>query len=394
MNLSSYQIDFEAVDSWFFRESRPHDAAGAARLSSLFPPPARTLAGAVKTLLGNSLGVNWQQFARGSSNITLDGHDLYHWLNGGISFGSVRLVRGINGQREMLYPAPLCLLAHGEESKKLVRLQPGEPVRCDLGTVRLPELAHQANGAAPLERTWVTANGLARILAGAELDDIELVPESDLVTYEPRLGIGRDNRKGTVQEGLLYQTSHIRLRPDVALSLEARLPDELADQLATTMAASAIQRIGGEGRMAYLTLYPGSQPLPEAPAAKSSAKGLVLMLLNDTVITGTEKAPLPGFTPVQRDGVDMWLGEINGVELVLECCVMGKALRRGGWDLQNNAPAPVHSLTPAGSCFFVRLAGEAQSFDQAIAQLHGASLSTGEAHQQHQHGQIFCGLWT
>ena len=65
MNLTPYQINFEPVDSWFFRESRPHDAAGAAQLSSLFPPPIRTLAGAFKTLIGNSLGINWQQFARG-----------------------------------------------------------------------------------------------------------------------------------------------------------------------------------------------------------------------------------------------------------------------------------------------------------------------------------------
>lgn len=394
MSLNNYQIDFEPADSWFFRESRPHDAAGAARLSSLFPPPARTLAGAVKTLLGNNLGVNWQQFARGSSNITVEGHDLYYWLNGGISFSNVRLVREINGQRDMLYPAPLCVLAYGEVTKELVRLQPGEPVRCDLGTVRLPELAHQADGAAPLEKTWVTADDLARILAGGQLDDIKLIRESDLVTYEPRLGIGRDNRKGTVKEGLLYQTSHIRLKPGVALSLETRLPDELASQLANTLATSAIQRVGGEGRMAHLTLHAGSEPLPKAPAVSSSAKGLVLMLINDAVITGTDKAPLPGFTPVQQDGVDMWLGEINGVELVLECCVVGKAVRRGGWDLQHNCPAPVCSLTPAGSCFFVRLAGEALSLDQAIEQLHGASLRTGEAHQQHQHGQILCGLWT
>ena len=96
-------------------------------------------------------------------------------------------------------------------SKKSVRLQPGEPVHCDLGRVRLPELAHKVEGAATLEKTWVTADDLGRILAGNGLDGIELIPQSKLVTYEPRLGIGRNNQTGIAKEGQLYQTHHIRL---------------------------------------------------------------------------------------------------------------------------------------------------------------------------------------
>ncbi len=392
MSLNRYQIDFEPVDSWFFRESRPHDATGAARLSSLFPPPARTLAGSVKTLLGNSLGVNWQQFAKGIETRSVDGQDLQYWLNGGIEFGDVRLVREQNNRREMLYPVPLCLLAYGDNQQKIVRLQPGEPVHCDLGRVRLPELAHKVEGAATLEKTWVTADDLGRILAGNGLDGIELIPQSKLVTYEPRLGIGRNNQTGTAKEGQLYQTHHIRLATDIRLSLEAGLPEQLASHLSSTLAASAIQRTGGEGRMAHLTLRQGSQPLPMAPVANAKTQGLILILANDTDLANDQGTPLPGFTPVQQDGVDRWLGNINGIELLLECCVVGKAIRRGGWDLKNSAPTPVRSLTPAGSCYFVRLAGELLSLEQAIKQLHGATLRPADTNT-HQQGQIFCGLW-
>ena len=45
-------ITLTAYDTWFFREFRPHDAVGASELSSLFPPPIRTLAGALRTLIG------------------------------------------------------------------------------------------------------------------------------------------------------------------------------------------------------------------------------------------------------------------------------------------------------------------------------------------------------
>ena len=53
-------ITLTAYDTWFFRESRPHDAVGASELSSLFPPPIRTLAGALRTLIGDQLAINWQ----------------------------------------------------------------------------------------------------------------------------------------------------------------------------------------------------------------------------------------------------------------------------------------------------------------------------------------------
>ncbi|WP_407647963.1 type III-B CRISPR module-associated Cmr3 family protein [Endozoicomonas gorgoniicola] len=40
-----WRLIFTPVDTWFFRESRPHGAAGADRLESLFPPPVRTVVG-------------------------------------------------------------------------------------------------------------------------------------------------------------------------------------------------------------------------------------------------------------------------------------------------------------------------------------------------------------
>ena len=413
MTMKTYQIQCEPVDSWFIRESRPHDAAGAARLNSLFPPPVRTLVGAVKTLIGNSLGVNWNALKQGDTGITIDGKDLSFWLGGKgqpaqLATGRLHLVREENGKKELLFPIPLSVLGVKDKSKAtintikdtikdtqrlLVRLVPGEPVHCDLGTVRLPTMATAVAGASTLEKTWVSQTDLALILSGSDdLDGIKLIKEKDLVEFEPRLGIGRDNQKGLVKEGMLYQTKHIRLKHGVSLSLEMTLPEQLAGHLGKTLAISAVHRFGGEGRMAHLSLVAGGHPLPKAPEAKKDTQGLMLMLLNDAAVAGSDGAPLAGFKKVQQAGVDLWLGAINGVELVLECCVIGKPVRRGGWDLQKSAPTAVRPLTPAGSCFFVRLADKAQSLDQAIKQLHGITLSTDSPDQQQ--GQILCGLWT
>ena len=45
---------FTPLDTWFFRESRPHGSIGSSELGSVFPPPVRTLLGALRTLIGDT----------------------------------------------------------------------------------------------------------------------------------------------------------------------------------------------------------------------------------------------------------------------------------------------------------------------------------------------------
>ena len=58
--MTKQTVSFNAVDTLFFRESRPMESQG--ELQSVFPPPIRTLAGALRTLIGENAGVNWSHF--------------------------------------------------------------------------------------------------------------------------------------------------------------------------------------------------------------------------------------------------------------------------------------------------------------------------------------------
>ena len=57
---------FTPLDTWFFRESRPHGSIGSSELGSVFPPPVRTLLGALRTLIGDTWlqrnSKSWRQF--------------------------------------------------------------------------------------------------------------------------------------------------------------------------------------------------------------------------------------------------------------------------------------------------------------------------------------------
>ena len=81
-NATTLQCSLAPLDTWFFRESRPHGSVGASELGSVFPPPVRTLAGALRTCIGDAwfanTGSNWQEFAR----------DAHHPLRAIIGFGN------------------------------------------------------------------------------------------------------------------------------------------------------------------------------------------------------------------------------------------------------------------------------------------------------------------
>lgn len=53
---------FEALDTLFFQESRPMESIGNAELSSVFPPPIKTIVGAIRNHLGEKEAVDWNEF--------------------------------------------------------------------------------------------------------------------------------------------------------------------------------------------------------------------------------------------------------------------------------------------------------------------------------------------
>ncbi len=284
--LQSWQLTFTPVDSWYFRESRPHGAAGGDRLESLFPPPVKTLTGAIRTRLGDSLNVDWQAFRRGeamwrdiSLNTLLGDND----STGSLRFGPVQIMVG----SDPLYPWPALLMEKTEAGEKsenysYARLKPGSVVHCDLGHVALPELdwprqkkdGPDMSGGKIAEKDYLKGPFLEQLLngdtPGAEMAEKGVVRLKALFDLEPRLGIARNQATATVEEGMLYQTSHLRLHDAVSITLSlAGLPEAVADQLQRDIQHSPLIRLGAEGRMAAITMAPLNQPWqPIAPKPK------------------------------------------------------------------------------------------------------------------------------
>lgn len=376
-------LRFSALDTWFFREARPFDAIGGSELASIFPPPPRTLMGAVRTAIGDALGADWPAFGMDPDNYRLpDDRRLRDLIGFGDDYSLLKLQGPwLTDREQRLYPMPLCVLERSTgQATTRIRLRIGKGANTPLGRVRLPELPPGNAGAKTLERVWLTAAGLTAMLDGGVPHDDEIRRASDLFVEEARLGIARDNKRRVAGEGLLYQTRHLRPKSDLAVEADVALPDHAA-------VTGRLVRFGGEGRLAHLDVRE-SRALPQQPKPSANTLGLVLVLLTPARLGDGDNGWLPrGFEPEEQQGVLVWKGQIAQVPLTLHAAVFGKVHREGGWDLAKRKPRDVVSLIPAGSCYYVTADGDLAA---AAKDLHGESIGA-EPHLGR--GLIACGLW-
>lgn len=389
---------FDPFDTLFFRESRPHGALGGSELGSLFPPPARTLAGAIRFAMGESVGVDWQAFGRGKGQV--GGLNLNAEIGLGDDMGKLRLggpwlARWLSEDRwERLFPAPRLLLAltkpgdkesgHDARHRKILRTAVGPWVDSDLGRVRLPSLPREVDvRPRSLDKTWLTHSGFAKVLQGGIPAASELVELGEHLRGEARLGIARNKQLRTPIEGLLYQTRHVRLPGDL------RIEVDLEGVVPRLLVPLPVVRLGGEGRVAAIRRVEEVRGFPAPPMPDPDTYGLVLCLLTPADLNG---AWLPG-KPIEPDlpeGNLTWARRIEGVDLEIHCAILGKPDREGGWDLALRQPRPVRSLVSAGSVWYCTV--RRGSLQEAIRRLHGATLGSSES-QALGRGKLAVALW-
>ena len=352
---------FTPLDTWFFKQALAPDSLAAQELTSLFPPSTRTLIGALRAAVGEANTVDWASYRAGKQSHIED-------LIGKQSdatppnaqFAGVFLAH--KGQR--YYPMPLNWLGKVSKREKdakgndvidyqLFKMQPSEKaILCDLGRVVLPVLIEtnkaaekeKTAGAKPLENLFISAKKLAELLAStasqATLKAEDYLDKSQIFTEEARLGIARNNQTRKTEDGKLYQTKHLRIAPDISLQLDCTGWQPKG--------YSKVMTLGGEGRLAQIEHQP-IQALQTIKARKE-AKGLILSLVTPAKFN---EGWLPdGFTSMQKESVDCWQGNINGIALTLVCATIGKAHREGGWNIEKRAARDVESFVPAGSSYY------------------------------------------
>lgn len=384
---------FQALDSWFFREARPMESIGASELSSVFPPPVRTVAGAIRSAIGDFNGVDWPRYPT-------DYPELSAQIGCNICFATLRINalylsrQDAAGNWQRLFPVPSNLVAIKKGRLDSVhRLRVGPALCCDLGDkVHMPvkdaDIAKKK--ITQLGDYWLTASEFSNVLQGAVPAVDEFIAAESLFSFESRLGIAVNKQRGSVEEQMLYQTRHVRPQPQLSLAVELTGVD------AAFLPKQGIVRLGGEGRGSAFEVIPGSSsslpPHPLLPNDLQSIQGLMLVLLSPVVLQPEAPyAPLPGFTRACERGVTVWKATINGVALTLYCAVIASTQREGGWDLQERKPRPVQCLVPAGSVFYCT--ADNMELAEALPKLHGHQLDGGPEQVALGRGVLAAGLW-
>ncbi len=352
-------------DAWFFRDGRPYnkEESNQADVSSVFPPPARTLSGAFRAALARANGWNgkgaWSEALNSSLGNGPD--DL-----GPLQFSGPFLIK--DGQA--LWPLPRLILGRaGECWLPSAFLCPDKvTLATDAGDLNLPLLAlragETADGLKPAETSWATASALGAILNGNLPQASEIFPPGALWEHESRVGLHRDEIKLTTGEGALYSPAYVRLKKGVALGVGL---EGLAETLSSSI--PSLFPLGGESRLAQCDPWP-HDPLPVAPPLNSfrpDQNGYLSFAVILLTPGAFREPPIPG------------------VGIVSAC--LGKPQLIGGWNSVAREPLPLKPHAPAGSVWFCQIR---ETDFPAIHSLHGSHIGP---HASHGFGQIILGHW-
>jgi CRISPR-associated protein Cmr3 len=328
---------------------------------------------------------------------SIDGLNLFDEIgnprSGGV--GKLRL-SGPFPEKEgaVLFPLPLDVV---RAPGGYAFLRPGEPRRCDLGTVRLPS-AGSAHVVA-LSRQWVAAGTMGRLLEEHLPGPIDVVPEQipegvfrkgpkeateSLYVVEPRVGLARDNASRTAREGHLYAIGSLRLKEQITFALGVGGIDDRLNPV-----AGDVMRFGGEGKLVRVSCGE-AWSLPHCPELLALPNGRLRFRLFLTAPARFGGWCPPGFHETGVDGETRWKGHLLGapdVEFEIVSACVGKSQRLGGWDLAQSAPKPLQACVPAGSVYFC----ETNASPAQVARLHGKSFGEGA---EIGFGLMFVGRWT
>lgn len=366
------------IDTLFFRDSRPFDKGPLqSSAETVFPPPGRTLAGALRLALARGQGYDGRGRWSNPQLVSTLG-------SGPNNLGKLRFCGpflALGG--ELLYPMPLQILGkrdprtdereaevQGDRFQPTTRLTPGDEVLCDLGRARLPVPDRPSATLDSGARFYLRREGLLDVLAGGLPSMDTIVAPQALFEHESRIGLERDPSRRTAKTGLLYSATHLRLRDRVSIFLAVEgVPDRWA------AACPKVIPLGGESRMADLALVVTPTPIG-APLDAIRESGRVTITLLTPLRMRREKIPGPGC----RHEI------FAGAEVVSAC--LGKPIFLGGWDSAERAPLPLRPYLPAGSTWFCTVDNEAV---EAVAALHGATLDPDEGALGY--GAVALGTW-
>jgi CRISPR-associated protein Cmr3 len=320
------------LDTLFFRDGRPF--SGATRGEGGLPWP-RTLAGALRTRLVVSHGVDLRQFGQRrrqgqTPEAALRELGCPEWVRTARFRGPWLAWEKGNNTPEPLVPAPATLVRSKEKSENgLGLLHPWNPMEIPGWTdsQRWPLWLPGFADAKPAGG-YLTHEGLNMFLNGNVPKPSHLLSPDDLYGWDERTGLEIQPDTLTGQDGQLYGIRLLALKPGVCLYAEVEVDGESTE---ASKHLTGPMHLGGEGRQVLLNVVP-TCAWPQVPASGSRSMWLLT-------------SPGPFGDPWQPAGF------ASGV--TVRSLASGAPVAFSGWDVARVGPEPTRFAVPAGSVYFV-----------------------------------------
>jgi len=325
------RLVFSSIDTWFFRDGTPFDSDGPqSGVTGVFPPYPPTVAGAVRAAFARRNG--WDGQSRWSG-------DLARSLGDGPDDLGALVLTGpfVLHEEKPIFPMPRHVVGSHDATRWVPRalLRPGgDRVECDLGrAARLPALPATTStptSAKAASDSWVTAEGLARIVRGDLPETSEIRDSRDLWSTEPRIGIERTEARVT-KDGALYSSRHVRPRPsvEIAVDVDGAPPSFVVPD-------GDIVPFGGESRCAECQVRAATPELRFDPEAER-ATHVALIALTPLLV---DRSALRGEAPIGSHGLR-----------VVSACI-DRAVRIAGYDSVQRRPVGARNAVGPGGVLF------------------------------------------
>jgi CRISPR-associated protein Cmr3 len=295
------------VDTLFFKGASPMNLGENHTAAHIFPPPAHTISGALRTTMLIQNNVSFEDYGNGINTpneiietVGKAGHQAPFILTGPLFM-----------QDGVIYvPAPYSWFVQKEKSEGNVNVIRGKLIKSRLLKCESTELiwaTGESGEIVSLGGKWIKKNDLHS--AG---NTVEIKKSTDFYKNEPRTGIAlKKNRR--VRDGHLYSFNHARLKKDVCLIFGVDKPLPMADQ--------GVLKIGAEQRFGWY-----------------------------------KKMSNPQLDFEENGDMFLSLSVFEENEMANESIIAtGKILYFGGWDLHKGFHKPMKGFFPAGTVFNQKL---------------------------------------
>ncbi len=361
MSTGVRTIRIDAVDTLFFRDGKPFTMGAETWADAVFPPPPSVVYGALRNqYFGENPGQLNLANTTGDPTSTLKIH-------------SIALLKEdiLLKKDRLFFPLPLDYVA--DKTKKLTglllqRQEPPEMVSsCWPGIISV--FAASNDQSVKTESQGFLDGEIFSVYLKSPPSTVSYTTLKQHSTPEPKIGIARNGKTHTVEEGRLYRVDMRRLQAERKFGDPPSSPLSLYVQFSgLPIADQGVFRLGGEGKLAAYQSV--DVPLPTAPTIQGER--LKLYLATPAIFD-------QGWLPSWIDSKTLQVGgKYQHLQLTLETALPGKPINIGGFDMKAGRPKIMRRAVPAGSIYVFTCKGDIQ---QAVTAFHNQCISDISSHE-------------